>query len=66
MKTAKPWSKTTEPLSYDQIYRYFEQALEECLESINEFENDYYQGITSSLTHAPKIQSSKRSVSVNA
>ncbi|CAF1997085.1 unnamed protein product [Rotaria magnacalcarata] len=66
MKTAKPWSKTTEPSSYDQIYRYFEQVLEECLEFINEFENDYYQGITSSLTSPPKIQSSKQSVSVNA
>lgn len=66
MNTNKSWSKTTEPSSYDQIYKYFEQVLDECSTFINEIENEYYEGITSSINFSSKNQSPRRSVSVNA
>ncbi|CAF2706251.1 unnamed protein product [Rotaria sp. Silwood2] len=65
MQSHKAWSKTTEPTSYDQIYRYVEKILDECSTFINEIENDYYQGISASLHITPKIQSSKRSLPIN-
>ncbi|CAF0991246.1 unnamed protein product [Rotaria sp. Silwood1] len=65
MQKLKAWSKTTEPTSYDQIYRYVDKVLDECSTFIDEIENDYYQGISSSLNITPKIQTSKRSLPVN-
>jgi hypothetical protein len=65
MQQSKSWSKTTEPTSYLQIYRYVEQVLNECSMFIDEVENDYYQGTSASLNLTPKIQSSRRPLSVN-
>ncbi|CAF0920728.1 unnamed protein product [Rotaria sordida] len=65
MQPQKTWSKTTEPTSYDQIYKYVEYILNECSTSINELENDYYQGVSASLNITSKIHSIKRSLPVN-
>jgi hypothetical protein len=67
MQPPKTWSKTTEPTSYDQIYKYIEQALDECLQCVDEIENDYYEGTSASLniTPTPRTHSSRRPLSVN-
>lgn len=44
MHPPKPWSKTTEPVSYEQIYQYVEQAINDCSKFIDDTEIDYYQG----------------------
>ncbi|CAF3882722.1 unnamed protein product [Rotaria sordida] len=44
MHPPKSWSKTTEPTSYEQIYKYVERALDECSIFIDNTENDYFQG----------------------
>ncbi|CAF3327334.1 unnamed protein product [Rotaria socialis] len=61
MHPPKPWSKTIEPTSYEQIYRFVEQALDECSTFIDHAEADYYQGSVTSI-----IQSTKRPLSVIA
>lgn len=65
MQPPKPWTITTEPISYGQIYHYIEDVLNQCSTYINELENDYYQGTSTSLNIIPKVQSSKRSLAVN-
>jgi hypothetical protein len=66
MQQTKTWSKTTEPSSYHQIYKYLEQALDECSKFIDEIENDYYQGSSASLNIVQhKDYSPRRPLSVN-
>ncbi|CAF4037851.1 unnamed protein product [Rotaria magnacalcarata] len=61
MHPPKPWSKTIEPTSYEQIYRFVEQALDECSNLIDHAEADYYQGSVTSIN-----QSTNRPLSVVA
>jgi len=65
MQRPKTWSKTTEPASYDQIYRFLHQALSECSAYIDEIENDYYQDTSTALNTKPKAQSARKPLSVN-
>ncbi len=44
MHPSKSWSKTIEPTSYEQIYKYIEQSLDEYSRFIDNAEIDYYQG----------------------
>jgi len=65
MQTPRTWSKTTEPTSYNQIYKFVEQTLDECSGVIDELEKDYYQGASTALNINNKSSSSKRPLSVN-
>jgi hypothetical protein len=65
MQTPRTWSKTTEPTSYHQIYKFVEQTLDECSTAIDELEKDYYQGASSSLNLINKNSSLRRPISVN-
>ena len=60
----KSWSKTTEPTSYEQIYQYIEQTLDECSKFIDEAEIDYYQESSTSIITIPKSQITNRSLSI--
>jgi hypothetical protein len=61
----KSWSKTIEPTSYEQIYKYIEQTLDECSTFIDTIEIDYYQGTSASLIPTPKNQTTNRPLSVS-
>jgi vacuolar-type H+-ATPase subunit C/Vma6 len=61
----KTWSKTIEPTSYGQIYRFVEQTLDECSTFIDEIEIDYYEGVSGSLNITNKTHSPRRPLSVN-
>ncbi|CAF1651540.1 unnamed protein product [Adineta ricciae] len=65
MQPPKPWTKTTEPSSYDQIYKFLEHSLNECLSFIDEIENEYYQDTSTSVNIKPKLQTARRPQSVN-
>jgi hypothetical protein len=65
MQTPRTWSKTTEPTSYHQIYKYVEHILDECSAAVDVLEKDYYQGASSSLNFNSKNFSSRRPLSVN-
>jgi len=65
MQPSKTWSKKTEPTSYRQIYKFVEQALNECSTFIDELELDYYQGTSASLNITNKHYSPRRPLSVN-
>jgi len=49
MHQSKSWTKTTEPSSYEQIYKYIEQSLDEYSTFIDNAEIDYYQGASTSI-----------------
>ena len=49
MHPVKLWSKTTEPSSYEQIYTYLEQALNDCSTFITDLEVDYFQAATKTV-----------------
>lgn len=66
MHQTKTWTKTTEPTSYDQIYKFVEQSLDECSAFVDEIENDYYQSSSASLSSLQKGYSPRRPLSVNA
>jgi hypothetical protein len=66
MQQSKTWSKTTEPTSYHQIYKFVEQTLDECSTFIDEIENEYYQGVSASLSITNKNFSSRRPLSINS
>ncbi|CAF1240182.1 unnamed protein product [Adineta steineri] len=66
MHPPKPWSKTTEPTSYDQIYKFLEQELNECAAYIDDIEGDYYDETSASVNIKPKAQTARRSQAVNA
>jgi len=57
MLPSKSWTKTIEPTSYEQIYKYVEQSLDEYSKFIDNAEIDYYQGssvpIISSVRNRP-------------
>ena len=65
MQPPKVWSKTTEPTSYDQIYKFLEQALDDCSAYVNEIESEYYLDTSSSLNITSKTNSTRRPLSVN-
>ena len=65
MSSGKRWTKSSEPHSYDQIYRYVEAELDECSALIDELELDYYKGTTGSLSISSKHFSAKRPLPVN-
>ncbi|CAF2715811.1 unnamed protein product [Rotaria sp. Silwood2] len=64
MHPPKPWSKTTEPTSYEQIYKYIEEALDECSTFIDDAENDYLQGSPALAITSSTNQITNRSLSV--
>ncbi|CAF1294005.1 unnamed protein product [Rotaria sp. Silwood1] len=64
MHPSKLWSKTTEPTSYEQIYQYVEQALDECSAFIDDAENDYFQGSPTLSITASTNQFTNRPLSV--
>lgn len=49
MHPVKLWSQTTEPSSYEQIYAYLEQALNDCSTVITDLEVDYFQAATKTV-----------------
>ena len=61
MNLSKSWSKTTEPSSYDQIYKFIEQSLENYSNFIDQAEIDYYQ---STIVSTPRTPTSNRPLSV--
>lgn len=65
MPKSKPWSKTTEPTSYQQIYEYVDQTLEQFSLTIDTLEKDYYQGASNLLNITEKHFSPRRPLSVN-
>jgi hypothetical protein len=65
MHSSKPWSKTTEPTSYEQIYRFVELNLDECSTTIDELEKDYYQGTTGSLSVTSKDTLTTQSLAIS-
>lgn len=65
MSSDKLWTKSNEPHSFDQIYRYVDNELNECSRLIDEYEKDFYHGTTGSLTISSRHSSTKRSLSVN-
>lgn len=66
MQPPKPWSKTTEPTSYDQIYKFLELSLVECSNYIDEIENEFYQDTSAAVNIKPKAQTARRPLSVNS
>ncbi len=64
MNPRKAWSKTTEPTSYEQIYKYIEQSLNDCSIFIDHAEIDYYQTSSGSIISTPKNQIINRSLSI--
>lgn len=65
MHPSKSWTKTTEPTSYEQIYKYIEQSIGECSTFIDNIEIDYYQGSsTSSIIAATKNHITHRPLSL--
>ena len=64
MNLSKSWSKTSEPSSYEQIYKFVEQALEHCSNFIEQAEIEYYQGSSGSLVSTPRTPTSNRPLSV--
>lgn len=60
---ATQWTIDQEPSSYEQIYRYFESALDECVQMIDNAEGDYYQ---TSSREASNTSQAKRSLAVTA
>jgi hypothetical protein len=64
MSPLKSWTKTIEPTSYEQIYRYIEQALDECSTFIDSAEIDYYQGSSASIISTVKNQITTKPLSV--
>lgn len=65
MSSARVWSKSAEPQSYDQIYRFVEHDLNEISSLIDELEKDYYQGTTGSMNLSSKNYSPRRPLAVN-
>ncbi|UJR37785.1 hypothetical protein I4U23_030476 [Adineta vaga] len=65
MQPPKVWSKTNEPSSYDQIYKFLDIALKECLTYVNEIENEYYQETSAAVNIKPKVETARRPQSVN-
>ncbi len=66
MSPSRSWSKTIEPTSYEQIYKYVEQALDECSIFIDKAEIDYYQGSSGSILSTIKNPTTTRPLSVLA
>lgn len=64
MHLSKSWSKTIEPSSYDQIYKFIEQSLETCSNFIDQAEIDYYQGTSGTLVSTPRTPTINRPLSV--
>jgi hypothetical protein len=64
MHPLKPWSRKTEPTSYEQIYKYIEQSLDECSTFIDKTEIDYYQGSSITIITIPKNQIKNRPLSL--
>jgi hypothetical protein len=64
MHQSKSWSKTTEPTSYEQIYKYVEQSLGQCSKFIDNVEIDYYQGSSASIISTTKNQITNKPLSV--
>ena len=65
MHQLKPWTQTTEPTSFEQIYAYFERTLNDCSKFIDNMETDYYQGSSTSIIPIPIAnQSTTRPLSV--
>jgi hypothetical protein len=64
MNLNKSWSKTIEPTSYEQIYKYIEQSLNDCSIFIEHAEIDYYQSSSRSIITTPTNQIINRPLSV--
>jgi hypothetical protein len=64
MNPNKPWSKTTEPTSYEQIYKFIEQSLNDCSTFIDHAEIDYYHTTSHSVIPIGKNQINNRPLSV--
>ena len=58
--------KTSEPTSYEQIYKYIEHVLDECSTFIDDAEIDYYQGSSPSIISTARNQITTRPLSVLA
>jgi len=64
MHPSKLWSKTIEPTSYEQIYKYIEQSLDEYSKFIDNLEIDYYHGSSTSIISTTKTQITNKPLSV--
>ena len=60
------WSKTIEPTSYEQIYKYVGRVLYECSTFIDKAEIDFYQGSSGSILSTIKNPTTTRPLSVLA